>query len=608
MSARLFCAWLAMTAGSASAFESVCFQYPDPTLEPAALRTTAAPSCEPAAGPNTARQRWVGNLDEHRALWEATRVRARLPDALAGNFTLPVFTSQGTVAVGNQEVPSLVPVEFAAAERLQLRTFSLGELTQLPDFSYALWDWATGHETCPLGAVGVDAEKCHDFASHMGPVNSNHFLPQAGAFYAHYHALALGRAAACRRLGDALGAHAARFSAYVRACEVQALALEAVGQHYLQDAWSSGHMWERWGAPDLSGFEGAGTEDQRERAVLVALVAGLIHGARGVLQKAPEWSGYDVNDALCAPHPAVELVAHDGQRAAAVGDHYAQRLDEPGLQRQRFFACAVSGMRQVYEATSRAHGPLAEPVGDVSVDPVGAGCFGQRITNRALLTAMGIQFRVSGRQVDLPLDGRTVGFIIPRVAQQTGGVAVESRLKNRFRLELMRMVSVARVVATDAPEGTELATGRLRSFLGAQPNGAHLIQEGVPLASYLDPPLPWPEPAGAAPLEAVRARALARTFHRAHAEEFCQRTGEADLALLRQRAQAQAGTDLAQGACGACSEVIVRHLRVGAPGAHDGAREPLCHFLGPAGAAAYAYQPGAAGDAVEALAKAWCGC
>ena len=47
--------------------------------------------------------------------------------------------------------------------------YSIGEFTHLPDFSWAVWDWASGHETCPLeGATSV--AECHDFASHMGPV------------------------------------------------------------------------------------------------------------------------------------------------------------------------------------------------------------------------------------------------------------------------------------------------------------------------------------------------------------------------------------------------------------------------------------------------------
>ena len=43
-----------------------------------------------------------------------------------------------------------------------------------------------------------------------------------------------------------------RFTEYWRQCETEALAIEAYAQHYMQDSFSSGHMWERWGATESS--------------------------------------------------------------------------------------------------------------------------------------------------------------------------------------------------------------------------------------------------------------------------------------------------------------------------------------------------------------------
>ena len=63
---RLSLVVLLLTAARAFAWESVCYDAQNR-------------SCNPAAGPNTARQRWIGNLDEHRQLWEATRVKALRP-------------------------------------------------------------------------------------------------------------------------------------------------------------------------------------------------------------------------------------------------------------------------------------------------------------------------------------------------------------------------------------------------------------------------------------------------------------------------------------------------------------------------------------------------
>lgn len=593
----------------ALAWESVCYEQPDTTKEPSEYPQGSGSYCAPAAGPNTARHRWVGKLDEHRRLWELTREQAGLPAEASATMRLRVFTSGAPVAVDGQALTSLLPVPFAEAERVQLRAITPGELAQLPDFSYALWDWATGHETCPLPGAGDNATLCHDFASHMGPVNSNHFLPQAGRFYAHYHALALGRAGECKAMKEALGTAGARFTVYLRACEAQALALEAVGQHYLQDAWSAGHMWQRWGSPELVDFPST-TGDQRDRAVLVALASGLLHGARGVLQKAPEWTSYDVNDALCAPHPAVELVTPGGERMPAIGDDYLEQLPPFGTgstyapQSERLLSCAVSGMRQVYAAAGENHGALGPPAqGLRPVDATGSECFAQRVTNQAMKEAAAVQFRVFGKQVTLDLDSRVVGAIVPTVARETGEVPVPAQLRSEFRLGLQRVVSLTRLMAKEKPLGTELAEGRLGAFLGAKANGEHTGSAG--LASYVDPALPWPGTADTVDGAKDRAQALARVFHQGHAPDWCKAFPLEGLEALRARAANGAlDAETRAAACEVCSEFAVRHLRIGTgPASYDTASEPLCHYLS---AGPYVYQTGTGGP--ETLARTWCGC
>lgn len=604
---RLLLLALVACASPAFAWESICYQYENPTAEPAALINGVA--CKPDAGPNTARQRWVGPLDEHRVLWELTRAKAGLPESVSHTVSLDVFTDGSSVMLGETSAPTLVPSPFALTQRKATRAFTVGELAQLPDFSYALWDWALGNETCPLGVVGLTAQECHDFATHMGPVNSNHFLPQAGAFYARYHALAMAKAKECRALKDTLSpGDQARFGEYLRACEIEALALEAVGQHYLQDAWSSGHMWERWGAPDLSGFPGATAEDQRQGAVLIALVSGLIHGSRGVLQRLPAWTSYDVNDAMCAPNDAVQFIAADGAKGHGVGDDFLPQLAAHTLQSERFYSCAASGMRDVYEASGQLHGALGPGEGGwLRVDPTGAQCFGQRATNQAMFKGMGIQLKVAGQQINLPLDGKTVGWIVPKVAQSNGAVEVDPVLKARFRLQLIRMVSVSAIVAHDAPDGTALATGRLGTFLGATPNGAHLEDASKPLATYLEPALPWPNPSGAEATEQARALGLARLFHRAHVADWCRSTTADSLMELKAHAaDPTLDADAKVAACEACAELTIRHLRVGDQIAWDSTREPICVALD--ATAPVVYQPGTSADSAASLARAWCGC
>jgi hypothetical protein len=593
----------------AAAWESVCYEQKDTSKEPGEYPRGSGTYCAPAAGPNTARQRWVGELDEHRRIWELTREKAGLPAESSATVRLRVFTSGEPLNVEGQQLTSLLPVPFAETARVQVRAFTPGELAQLPDFSYALWDWATGHETCPLPGAGVDATQCHDFATHMGPVNSNHFLPQAGRFYAHYHALALARARECKTMRDTLGAAGGRFGDYLRTCEAEALSLEAVGHHYLQDAWSMGHMWQRWGSPELADFPSNG-DDRRDRAVLVALASGLLHGARGVLQRLPEWTSYDVNDALCAPHPSVEFVTPSGARYPAIGDDYLELLPPLGSgstylpQSERLLSCAVSGMREVYAAAGENHGPLGAPAeGLRTLDPTGAECFGQRATNRAMQEAAAVQFRFLGQQVSLGLDSRVVGWMVPTVARETGEVPVPPRLKHEFRLGLQRIVSLTRLMAKERPEGTELADGRFGDFLGAKPNGEY----AGALASYVDPLLPWPATpdAVAAPLAGERAMALARVFHRGHAADWCKTATTDGLSALKSRASdVTLDEPTRAAACEVCSEFAVRHLRVGTgKDSYDTSAEPVCHYLS---AGPYLYQPGP--GTPEALARTWCGC
>jgi hypothetical protein len=431
----------------------------------------------------------------------------------------------------------------------------------------------------------------------MGPVNSNHFLPQAQDAFRHYHGLALTRAAECAAVGARLAG--SRFADVARACEVEALALEAVAQHFLQDAWSMGHMWQRWGSTELADFPGPTAEDRRDRAVLVALVSGFFHGARSVLQALPGWTTLDVNDALCAPWDDVQFRTADGVLGQGIGDNYVALLSPNtsnstwDVQGKAFFDCATSAVLEVYRAAGAQHGP-AQPIdGLTAVDPAGAACFGQRATNAAMARAAAVNLKVAGQQVTIPLDATFVSWMVPKVARASGKVPVAPKLRNEFRFSLQRVVTMARLRAKEAPLETDLADGALADLLGARPNGR---SSGV--ASFLDPPLPW-QPTG------ERTRPLTRLFHRAHATEWCEALDAGDLAALRTHAR---DTTLdAEGkaaACAVCTELVVRHLRVGTPGAWDTSQEPLCHLL--TSAPAYVYHQAAGLTAPAEVAARWC--
>ena len=136
--------------------------------------------------------------------------------------------------------------------------------------SYSFQSWLGGNEVCPLPGASANPGLCYIYAvdysfslerpsenfvrlGYIGPVNSTHFSPQAGAMHAHYHSVAMAMAAQCNDMREALREawDDPRFLPYLMECDWLAMALEGVGQHFLQDVWSAGHMWHRWSSPNL---------------------------------------------------------------------------------------------------------------------------------------------------------------------------------------------------------------------------------------------------------------------------------------------------------------------------------------------------------------------
>lgn len=599
--------------GSASAYESKCYLH-DSNRNPNPLITE--PACPP--GPPAVRNRWIGFLDEHRRMFERSRVFAGLPEDVSQTVALRVFTGAEPYEGGDE--PSLMPVPFHQAERVQVRYLTPGELAQLPDFSYALWDWAMGNETCPLPEVVTDAATCHDFRSHMGAVNSNHFLPQAQHFYAHLHGLAMGRAAECAAMQAQMGDAAPRFATYLKACEVEALTLEAVGHHFLQDAWSTGHMWVRWGSPDLEDFEDDAGQVDRSRAVLVAMSTGMIHGARGVLQDLaddiPFWAPYaglDVNDALCAPRDGVDW--RDGRDLVTrpgLGDDYLLSLQPQGDfadQHEQLYSCAMTALRDVYTASGQQHGALADhDPGLRLTDPQDALCFGQRVTNLAWFLGLGIDYTDrAGVEHHIAMDSETIARALFLGSWVFGGARLPRRVQNQWRNDMAGMIAEAELWAEFLPNHTQMAQGEMGPLVGV-PTNDHFADK-TPIASYVDPQLPWPATADPDLAQAgEKATALARVFHRAHVADWCAEIDGAGLESLRAHAEDPTlDADARAAACEACAEFAVRHLRVGEnAGQYDAAAEPVCHYL--SDDPAYIYQPARGQADTSSLARSWCGC
>lgn len=171
---------------------------------------------------------------------------------------------------------------------------------ELPDALYSVYDFVDKASHCVPepnvenqfnGAFDdtmdfVAANRgCHRFLVWMGALNSNHFGSQAYATWRRYHRVALAAAARAAALRAALAPRLAEHPEYrdvIEEAEREALTFEGGAQHFLEDRWSAGHMWERWGAADARVFEGRGVADGLLPARLVAGIAGLLHGSQGL--------------------------------------------------------------------------------------------------------------------------------------------------------------------------------------------------------------------------------------------------------------------------------------------------------------------------------------
>lgn len=579
---------------SANAFETHC-SYNDA-------------SCDP--GPQAAQGRWMGDNDEHRQLLVDGLEQAGLPAALNNDIVLKVFVGDTPLGDDVHGLTSVAPANILQATRTALRTTSFAEMGQLPDLGYSLWDWASGFETCPIDDIG--AVSCHRFDNHLGLVNAHHFLPQAQNHYAYYHQLAVQRGGECKDLAALLSPQGERLAAFTQACFQEAWVLEGISQHFLTDAWSSGHMWARWGSPVWEDFP------DKSAAAVVALISGIIHGARAGLLPLLEGNLdfiVDVNDAMCAPtDPASDIRWRQGsgEMSAGVGDLYLGTLNDENdyaAQHTALMSCVTSSILQVYEAMGQPNGapnPLA--TGLVSIDPNSDGCFSQRVSNASLKTGAALDLKLAGEQLHIPLTPRLLGRVNFQDSELlgTGLEPFDNERQAEYRWSAMRVIAQIRYFGKFAPDDTNLAAGELYPLLDINPNTAYLGR--TPLTPYIDPLLPWELSTGdAAPLHG--ADALLHVFHSAHVTEWCSAfadEGESRFVLdqLRERAEQSPPPSAA---CDVCMTFAERHLRFGTSSeAYDTAREPLCYYV--TDHPQLIYFDGDSTLTAAGAAQKWCGC
>ncbi len=419
-----------------------------------------------------------------------------------------------------------------------------------PDFSYSIADWLNKNRYCPALPEGAPSyDQCHGYEQWLGAaLNSSHFGDQATASYKHFHRVARGLASHAGEMGALLDSVAAEnreeLEAYVREAEFEALAYEAHAQHFLQDRWSSGHMWNRWNSPTYEGFDRVPTTDS-DLAVhrLIGAITGTIHGAEAVLKSAggvPAWvTGSKVADPMCSPLVVGEVaipVAHADSTCVAettespaciqpgVGDYRLADMvrgefgieyygvDMPldtGAQLVEMLACAHAGWADIasefHLGAQGGYGTLGLPVGpavprfsgtdfDVAeLNGFTVDCWDQWATNRSM---------VQGQLLKLILSNASLGELVFML----GGRAARL-LENVDGRDLVRLRQQMVLAERLDPFGTTLArTWQSTTPRAAGDNNLGLIsfQGAAPGGEYVDQiPAQHHEPVDLRPLESL---------------------------------------------------------------------------------------------------------
>ncbi len=447
----------------------------------------------------------------------------------------------------------------------------ISRLAGLPDYAYAVHDWINASTLCPALPPGAEEreESCYVYAAwHGAALNSSHFGEQATAMFRHYHGIALALADNARRLGVAATTAQDRdeMLVYVRAAERQALAFEAVAQHYLQDRWSMGHAWNRWNGPRHADQAGSLFE-----SVSTGLISGFLHGAEAALKKLPVAGTYIAADPMCSPRfvdggievlevehgpGTMPMIGDDRLRDAldgGFGREYGVGPDAPDYpldvtrQMDDLMRCSMAGWGDVARGFHLEGGrsaglglaitPATPTFGDdptfaaASGGGMSAPCWDMWATNDAV--KIGIETLGQGKLVELMVKPGVFGMrlLSPRV--HFGPVRIDWRA-------MWLVTNRIRRVARRDPGGTDLARGlSMPDLHGARP-GQHYL-DSVPM-DYSEPLAlpggPEPGPFAGLPLHAEHddpaagdrpgrdLHALHGFFHQSQLRYWCEHAEE----------------------------------------------------------------------------------
>jgi len=530
---------------------------------------------EPDPGPNQARRVLAAGQpeNEHADLMLEAFNGVPVPTALiaAGvpadfatrKFPLTIYFTDSTRKLGLAVPESFLfltlDLDFQSTET---KNYTLSGLAALPDHSYSLWDWIANNYVCPQGVVEAfsatpTAVQCHKGDNHLGATNSTHFLPQSEETYKWYHELAVSSARECSVSRLALQSSSAYapnklfIDQIILECVLRSFAFEAFGQHFLQDSWAVGHMWQRWGSPNINDFP----SPSRQRALLVALAAGTIHGIEPM-----RLGDVRIPDSLSSGQDFGILLAGSTSPIYGLGDLH--RAELAGAQHDQLILCSRNGISEVWSALN---GDAVDTGANYGTD-----CFGQRATNFAMAEGMGVDH----------LPNQYFLCCATFVADAAVGIFPAS-LTIQWRAQYAALDATARISSFLRPTETDVANGPLApldNFLGIGRNG-----DPNPRPDH--PPLMWPPAIYAdqsvmdalgnpAHLETEHftvtdnipiepADVLRRGFSRANAKHFCSAPETNPVALQASVTTAIDGgyPDLTA-RCAVCTEFVARNVSV----------------------------------------------
>ncbi|MBI4818798.1 MAG: hypothetical protein HY791_21185 [Deltaproteobacteria bacterium] len=635
------------------------------------LRTPDATSFSPfiycLEGPETARCVFGG---EHAMVTSAVFRDLGLSEYAETN-EWPLRAWSGNAKVGDGSMDSVMPVPFTTPmsdKVVRDRVLSVTGFSELPDFGVSLADWSAGFERCAIQGIPreteVDNLHCHQFSHTLGPVNSNHFPPQARRVFEHYHALAKELIQECARLRTRSTdwPHASKSRAamdeVLEECEMHALILESIGLHYLEDLFSSGHMWERWGSPSIS-------DPTHRDYFAVGLLSGVIHGWRYVIEGAfgkdpathpsqpiPLAShalDFLVQDPICAP-----ILGASGYRVVGsadsdtehrgVGDEYLapclQYFPEPlptlfsaaGKGSPEFSEtfeaqsrCVAAAVREVYELGPKTKGDLDTPPylqpGDEALLATDF-CFERRATNLTMFRGLGL-----GSEALLPSDTSRLELVVDAsswLADAFGyddvasGAAVWRdtvlRIHGAFYLNQHKSQSGLESAALAFPQSAVFGLERNREY---ESESVPVHADAASVSSWNHADLGGCATDGdcgeavcnpTTGLCEVKEAATLRLFNRAHATHWCETTTLDDLRTLEQDCKAD------ETYCELCVELVRRQVRNGCDEtdwhqmSEEHRVEGLCAITGDSSPFLYAgwLEDCDSFPSVEAAADRWC--